>query len=129
MNAPDPSPEAQGGEPASAPSQNGERDYAVLLMKITAGTFGVLFAALAIAWIIFAVALPTPAAICEHKIGLALEGAAEPDSPATQSVLENLRTHCVKEKKRRLKLRGKVAYWQYARCVLEAKTYTAAELC
>ena len=33
------------------------------------------------------------------------------------------------KKKRRIQLRGKVAYWRYATCVLEATTFDDSERC
>ncbi len=120
-------PESTTAESKPEPAE--ERDYAIVIFKVAAYGFIACFGLLAIAWVVFRVGVPSPARVCDHKMELALKEAEGSSSPAVQNMLDRLRDHCVEDKRRRIQLRGQVAYWKYARCVLSSETFADSELC
>ena len=122
-------PTANSSEPETPERAKPERDYAILVLKISGYTFLALLVFVAVSWGVFQTMVPSPQEVCAKKIELASVDAKNTNTPAFQSMIDRLRTNCVKDKKRRLKLRGQILYWQYASCVLEAETFADAELC
>lgn len=119
---------------ASSPEQAGasqpeERDYAVLVLKLSAAFVGVLFLVIGVTWVFLSAVVPAPEEVCEHKLELALKDSPDSGSQAVQSMLDNMKANCVLEKKRRIRLRGKFAFWKYGTCVLDAKSFGDAEQC
>ena len=115
--------------PESAPAGEEERDYGILIFKVAALTFAGIFGLLLIAWAVLTVGVPSPEKVCEHKMQLALQASQDAASPAVQSMLDRLRDNCVADKRRRIQLRGQLAYWRYASCVLSSETFAQSELC
>lgn len=76
-------------------------------------------------WFIF-VRAPSPAAICEHKINLVL---AEAQGADAGPLVDTLRSTCITNAERRIKMRGKIKYANYARCVAAASSLENAERC
>jgi len=105
------------------------RDPALVVLKI-GGTIGLLcVVALGITWTALALLPPDPAEVCSHKLELATRDTAKQDPETVALLLDSMRLNCIHEKKRRIQLRGKIAYWRYATCVLEATTFDDAERC
>ncbi len=89
---------------------------------------GVFVATLAILWIVF-VSAPSPKEVCAHLTKLTMEAAGERGSGSAQGAIERLEARCIDDKDRRMRLRGRISYAKYARCITEAKDLAAAEHC
>ena len=79
-------------------------------------------------WIAY-VQAPEPEAVCEHKIAITLAEVGDQHGQAVDNLIDQLKLQCVKEKRKLLQLRGKIAYARQARCILAATTLSAAERC
>ncbi len=123
---------AEGTEPGAQPGRGGvedTRDPAFVVLKF-AGLFAlVCLLCLGVAGAVLTFGPPKPAEVCAHKLKLATADTEGQDPETVALMLDNLRMGCVKEKQRRLQLRGKIAYWRYASCVLAADNYDASERC
>lgn len=75
------------------------------------------------------VSAPSPAQICAHKIALTQAETAQNAKAAATKLIEKLKATCVSSAERRIRLEGKVAYAQFARCVFAAKTLAETERC
>jgi hypothetical protein len=90
---------------------------------IAAGVFGLCILTF---WFVY-VRAPSPEEVCKHKIDLVMTE-AKPGVDAS-ALVETLQESCVKAARQKIQLRGKIKYANYARCVAEATTLTAAETC
>lgn len=116
-------------EPGERGGVTDTRDPALVVLKI-AGFLGLLCAvALGITWAGLTLLPPDPAEVCAHKLELATRDTAQQDPETVALMLDSLRLNCIQEKNRRIQLRGKVAYWRYATCVIEATTFDDSERC
>jgi len=79
-------------------------------------------------WFVY-VQAPGPEVVCAHKLDITLAEAGEQRGPAVDNLLDQLRLKCVKDKRKLLQLRGKVAYARQARCILAATTLSESERC
>jgi hypothetical protein len=79
-------------------------------------------------WIAY-VRAPEPEAVCEHKIAITLAEVGDQHGQAVENLIDQLKLQCVKEKRKLLQLRGKIAYARQAKCILAATSLSAAERC
>lgn len=79
-------------------------------------------------WLAF-VRAPDPEVVCEHKTAITLAESRGEYAAAMENLLDRIKADCVKEKRKLLQLRGKVAYARQAKCILAATTLSEAELC
>ena len=81
------------------------------------------------AYLVFAA--PSPEAVCDHVIEVTLAEAEGTDlAPDTRKTLaDRLRDACIRHKRDKLQLRGRIAYARYARCVTAATTLAEIERC
>jgi hypothetical protein len=79
-------------------------------------------------WIAY-VRAPEPELVCDHKIAITLAEVGDQHGQAVENLIDQLRLQCVKEKRKLLQLRGKIAYARQAKCILAASTLSAAERC
>lgn len=92
--------------------------WVALAVSIFALTIGAL-------WMLF-VHAPAPTVVCEHKIELALAGVTDQDPGP---LIEHLQSTCVQNAERRIQLRGRIKYANYAKCVVAAESLEEAERC
>ncbi|MCA9692916.1 MAG: hypothetical protein R3A51_03725 [Nannocystaceae bacterium] len=111
------------------PAADDEPDLAVSVFKLAGLFMAAVFVCLGISWVVLTVGPPDPVDVCEHKLQLALAEGGDQPRAALDAMLAGMREDCVKEKERRLLLRGKISYWKHARCVLKAETFAAADQC
>ena len=97
-------------------------------MKLAGLIVLVIALVLAGLWLAF-VRAPGPEAVCEHKLAITLAEAGDQHGQAVGDLLDQLKLQCVKEKRKLLQLRGKIAYARQAKCILAATTLSAAERC
>lgn len=74
---------------------------------------------------------PAPPAVCDHLADLAVQEAAASDlDPATQgSLLQATQDRCHTMAQDKLKLRGRLTYATWAKCIAAAPTMSAAGRC
>ena len=87
--------------------------------------FSVFVLTLGLLWFVF-VRAPSPQTLCEHKIALVT---AEADGKDAGPLLQSITEGCIENAQRRIKMRGKIKYANYARCVVAAQVLADAEMC
>ncbi len=116
-------------EPPGRGGLEDTRDPALVVLRLAGVVAAVCVVALAATWAVLTWLPPSPAEVCAHKLKLATADTQGQDPETVALMLDNLRIGCIQEKQRRLQLRGKVAYWRYASCVMDAQTFDASERC
>ena len=77
----------------------------------------------------FLLRAPSPEVVCEHLIEVTIREVGDRAPNAVDAFVDQIRTTCTKEKQTMLRLRGKYAYAEYAKCVMRATTLSDAEGC
>ena len=72
---------------------------------------------------------PSPEQICRHKIELVIMTVGEEQTEGAEALIGQLEAKCVENAERKIKLRGKLVYAEYAKCVMAAQTLMGAEQC
>lgn len=72
---------------------------------------------------------PSPEEICRHKIELVIMTVGEDQTEGAEALIGQLEAKCVEAAERKIQLRGKLVYADYAKCVIAAQTLTDAERC
>ena len=72
---------------------------------------------------------PSPQEICAHKIELVLETTGPEQREGAEALISRLELNCVQAAQNKIKLRGKLVYARYAKCVIAAQTLMDAERC
>ncbi len=82
------------------------------------------------AWWMF-VRAPGPVEVCEHIMQLTLREAADQAlSPESlQRLVQSTRADCIAHKADKIKLRGRIKYAAYAKCVMDSSTLTEQGRC
>ncbi len=95
-------------------------------------TFGVVILIivgfLTVVWF-FMLRAPSPEVVCEHIVEISVAEAGDRSPNALDALVDQLRLTCTREKRTKLRLRGKYHYAEYAKCVMRANTLTEAEGC
>ncbi len=99
-------------------------------MRIASVVILVLTATIFSFWFFF-VRAPGPVTVCDHIMRVTLaEAEAQNLSPDTQDALvERLREGCIQHKLDKIQLRGRIAYAEYARCVMSKNTRAEIDRC
>ncbi len=99
-------------------------------MKRVGQAIFVFVATLVALWAIF-VRAPGPETICEHIVEVTVrEAQAASMNPQSEAALmTGLQERCVKHKLDKMKLRGRVKYAEYSKCVMAASTLSEVEAC
>ena len=74
---------------------------------------------------------PGPEEVCDHVIAVT-EAEADQSSLSDETraaLVSRLRDACIRHKRDKLMLRGRIAYARYARCVMGASTLAEIERC
>jgi hypothetical protein len=95
-------------------------------MKYAAIAAGVFALCILTFWAVY-VRAPSPEEVCQHKIDLVLEEA--PEGTNAEPLVASLQKSCVSSAERKIQLRGKLKYANYARCVVAATELGEAERC
>lgn len=72
---------------------------------------------------------PSPEQICRHKIDLVIATVGADQTEGADALIGQLEAKCVEAAERKIKLRGKLVYADYAKCVTAAETLADAENC
>ena len=77
----------------------------------------------------FMLRAPSPERVCEHLMTIAVDEAGEGSPNAVNAYVDHLRLTCTREKRTKLRLRGKYHYAEHAKCIMRAETLAQAEGC
>lgn len=99
-----------------------------LARKATLASLTVSTLAVFIFWLGW-VRAPTPTQICQHKIELVTNTLGQDQSPGAAALVSQLEANCVDGAEQIIRLRGKVVYAKYAKCVSAATSLAEAEQC
>jgi hypothetical protein len=72
---------------------------------------------------------PSPAQVCKHKIALVEATVGEDQTDGAQALVGQLEAKCIIAAERKIRLRGKLVWAEYAKCVTRATTLSDAEGC
>lgn len=72
---------------------------------------------------------PSPEVVCAHKIQLIVETATPEQREGAEALVNRLEGRCVTAIQRKIQLRGKLIYAEYAKCVMAAQSLMDAERC
>jgi hypothetical protein len=72
---------------------------------------------------------PAPEQVCAHLVELTLRDGGDQAPRAVEAAVERIERRCVADKARILRMRDKMTYARYARCVVAASTLELAERC
>jgi hypothetical protein len=72
---------------------------------------------------------PAPEQICRHKIELVIATVVEDQTEGAEALIGQLEAKCVEAAERKILLRGKLVYADYAKCVMAAESLMDAERC
>jgi hypothetical protein len=72
---------------------------------------------------------PSPEQICKHKIELVIATVGEDQTEGADALIGQLEAKCVEAAERKILLRGKIVYADYAKCVMAAGSLMDAERC
>lgn len=95
---------------------------------ISLGTLGAIAGSILAFWVIY-VRAPGPEQVCAHLIALTRQDAGDAAPRAVDALVGRLEQRCVEDKARIMKMRDKIEYAKYARCVVAATTLETAERC
>lgn len=96
--------------------------------KIAWAIFAVLLVVTAVFWFV-RVRAPDPATICNHKVELVFETVGSEQREGAEALVDKLEVSCVEAAERKIQLRGKLVYADYAKCVMAANSLADAERC
>jgi len=97
-------------------------------MKIAGVILLTIVAFLTLVWF-FMLRAPAPEVVCDHIIEVAVKDAGESSPNAVNALVDHLRLTCTREKRTKLRMRGKYHYAEYAKCVMRAETLAQTEGC
>ena len=72
---------------------------------------------------------PAPEAICQHKVDLVFSTVGEDQREGAEALVGQLEVQCVDAARKKIQMRGKLVYAEYAKCVMAATTLDEAERC
>src|SRR5690554_6490715 len=96
--------------------------------KIAWAVFALLLVGTVVFWFV-RVRAPDPAAICKHKVELVFQTAGPDQGEGAEALVGQLEVNCIEATQRKIQLRGKLVYAEYAKCVMAASSLADAENC
>ena len=112
-----------------SPDTGADLDTIRALMRKTAAiTVLVCTFAIAVFWFGW-VRAPAPAEVCKHKIELVFATADQDQAEGAGALVGQLEAKCITKLERKIQMRGKIVYAEYAKCVTGATTLSDAERC
>ncbi len=99
---------------------SGSKIASIVLSLLALGVF--------VFWWIW-VRAPSPAQICQHKIELVLAEVPQDQREGAEALIDRLELRCIESAEKKIQLRGKLVYAEYARCVAKATSLSEAEQC
>jgi hypothetical protein len=100
----------------------------VVLRYVVIGVLVLSVVAVFVFWLGW-VRAPSPEQICKHKIELVIATVGEDQTEGADALIGQLEAKCVVAAERKILLRGKLVYAEYAKCVMAAGSLMDAERC
>jgi hypothetical protein len=100
--------------------------------KVVAKVLWAMVAAVLVAIVVFWfgwVRAPSPEAICQHKVNLVFATVGEDQRDGAEALVSQLEIKCVEGARKKILMRGKLVYADYAKCVMAATTLDEYEHC
>lgn len=100
--------------------------------KVVAKIGWIVVAILAMATVVFWfgwVRAPSPEQICQHKVELVFATVGDEQREGAEALVSQLELKCVEAAQTEIRMRGKLVYAKYAKCVMAATTLDEAEGC
>lgn len=99
-----------------------------VIAKVAWGIFAALVLATFVFWFGW-VRAPGPERICQHKIDLVFGTVGADQREGAEALVSQLELKCVEAANTEIRMRGKLVYAKYAKCVMAATTLGEAEQC
>lgn len=99
-----------------------------VIRKLSLILLGAATVAVIVFWLGW-VRAPSPEQVCKHKIQLVGETASEDQTDGADALVGQLELNCVIAAERKIRLRGKLVWAKFAKCVTQATTLSDAERC
>jgi hypothetical protein len=99
-----------------------------VLRKVAIGVLVLSLVSVLVFWLGW-VRAPSPEQICKHKIELVISTVGEEQTEGADALIGQLEGKCVTAAERKILLRGKIVYAEYAKCVMAAQSLMDAERC
>ncbi|PRP98814.1 hypothetical protein ENSA7_64460 [Enhygromyxa salina] len=99
-----------------------------VIRKVSVILLGLMIVGVFVFWFGW-VHAPTPEQVCQHKIQLVHETVGEDQTDGAEALVGQLEANCVIAANRKIQLRGKLVWAEYAKCVTAATTLADAERC
>jgi hypothetical protein len=99
-----------------------------VLRKVSLAVLVISVVAVLVFWLGW-VRAPSPEQICKHKIELVIATVGEDQAEGADALIGQLQAKCVAAAERKILLRGKLVYAEYAKCVMAAGSLMDAERC
>jgi hypothetical protein len=99
-----------------------------VIRKVGLAVLAVVCVGVVVFWLGW-VRAPSPEQICKHKVELVLATVGEDQREGAEVLISQLELKCVTAAKRKIQLRGKLVYADYAKCVMRAESLMEAERC
>jgi hypothetical protein len=99
-----------------------------IVAKVAWGLLGLLVVAIFVFWLGW-VRAPSPHEICQHKVDLVFATVGEEQREGAEALAAQLEVKCVARAQEEIRLRGKLKYAEYAKCMMAATTLDDADRC
>jgi len=99
-----------------------------LVAKIAWSVFAILVLATVVFWFGW-VRAPSPEQVCRHKVELVFATVGEDQREGAEALVSQLEVQCVDAARTKIRMRGKLVYAEFAKCVMAAGSLDEAELC
>lgn len=99
-----------------------------LITKVAWAVFGLLALATVVFWFGW-VRAPSPERVCQHKIELVFQTVGAEQREGAEALVSQLELKCVQAANNEIRLRGKLVYAEFAKCVMAATSLDQAERC
>ena len=110
------------------PEQDVMAGTRAVLRKVALAVLAMSVLSILVFWLGW-VRAPSPEQVCRHKIELVIATVGEDQTEGAEALIGQLEAKCVEAAERKIRLRGKIVYADYAKCVIAAQTLTDAERC
>ncbi len=124
-------PDLEGEQDLEARQREAAEELAAtkkIMVKVALGLVGLVVVAIVVFWFGW-VRAPSPQVICQHKVELVFATVGEDQREGAEALVGQLEVQCVEAAKKKIQMRGKLVYAEYAKCVMAATTLDEAERC
>lgn len=99
-----------------------------IVAKVGFGLLGLVVVAIVVFWFGW-VRAPAPHVICQHKVDLVFATVGQDQREGAEALAAKLEVKCVEAAQSKIRMRGKLVYAKFAKCIMAARTLDEAERC